>query len=164
MRIKIMIFFSIVVFSVLNYGIYQKEYIKDHGQTLLLELVPVDPRSLMQGDYMRLSYAIEGKVPKLPPHKNRGEIVIREDEKNVGQFVRLYAGEILAQGEKLLHFQEKDDKADTVSILPNTFFFQERHAKYYQNAKYGVFKFDNRGNYILVGLADKDMQEIVLKE
>ncbi|XOT97907.1 GDYXXLXY domain-containing protein, partial [Alcaligenes pakistanensis] len=28
------------------------------GQTVLLELAPVDPRSLMQGDYMSLNFAL----------------------------------------------------------------------------------------------------------
>ncbi|MFT6791681.1 MAG: hypothetical protein ACJA04_000891 [Cellvibrionaceae bacterium] len=52
---------SILVLGVLNYGIYQKQKIKDHGEIVLLELAPVDPRSLMQGDYMRLN-----ALPRLP--------------------------------------------------------------------------------------------------
>ena len=59
MRSYLMIALSVLVLGVLNYGIYQKEQIKNQGDIVLLELAPVDPRSLMQGDYMRLRYAVE---------------------------------------------------------------------------------------------------------
>ncbi|MEL7161197.1 MAG: GDYXXLXY domain-containing protein, partial [Bacteroidota bacterium] len=41
-----------------GYYVVQKERILDSGELVLLELAPVDPRSLLQGDYMRLNYAI----------------------------------------------------------------------------------------------------------
>ncbi|MFX7329222.1 GDYXXLXY domain-containing protein, partial [Acinetobacter baumannii] len=34
----------------------QKEMLLKEGQLVLLPLAPVDPRSLMQGDYMALRY------------------------------------------------------------------------------------------------------------
>src|SRR5690606_19512775 len=33
------------------------------GQLVLLELAPVDPRSLMQGDYMALRFAVDAQLP-----------------------------------------------------------------------------------------------------
>jgi uncharacterized membrane-anchored protein len=42
---------------VVNRGIAQREAILSDGRVLLLELAPVDPRSLMQGDYMALRFA-----------------------------------------------------------------------------------------------------------
>ena len=59
MKKTIFIASTLLVFAAFNYGIFQKEEIKANGETVLLELAPVDPRSLMQGDYMRLRYAIE---------------------------------------------------------------------------------------------------------
>ena len=35
-----------------NWSVYQKEQTLKEGQLVLLQLAPVDPRSLMQGDYM----------------------------------------------------------------------------------------------------------------
>ena len=35
-----------------NVSIWQKEQLLDHGKVVLLPLAPVDPRSLMQGDYI----------------------------------------------------------------------------------------------------------------
>src|SRR5687767_13501968 len=102
-----MIALSVLVLAALNYGIYEKERIKEHGEVLLLELAPVDPRSLMQGDYMRLRYAIERDVPT-QALKQRGYMVIRPDENNVARFVRFDAEDgDLAPGEKRLHFHNR---------------------------------------------------------
>ena len=161
MRIKIMIALSVFILLILNYGIYQKEKIINNGEVLLLELAPQDPRSLMQGDYMQLRYAIETKVPvnELASHQKRGYMVIRSDEKQVAEFIRFYKGENLTKGEKLLHFHRKHQ---SVHIVPDSFFFQEGHAKYYENAKYGLFKFDDSENHLLIGLADKTRETIIV--
>ena len=42
-----------------NTGIYQAERTLSQGEVVYLELAPVDPRSLIQGDYMALDYALE---------------------------------------------------------------------------------------------------------
>ena len=38
--------------------VVQKEAVLEEGHLVLLALAPVDPRSLMQGDYMTLRYAV----------------------------------------------------------------------------------------------------------
>jgi len=43
-------------------AVLQKEKTIKEGQFVLLELAPVDPRSLMQGDYMSLNYAISTRT------------------------------------------------------------------------------------------------------
>lgn len=163
MRMKIMLVLSALILAALNYGIYEKEQLKKNGETLLLELVPVDPRSLMQGDYMQLRYAIERKVPleELAEHQKRGYMVIQADENGIARFSRLYREDDLKTGEKLLHFHRR---YSSVRIVPDSFFFQEGHAKYYEDAKYGVFKFDDSGKHLLVGLADKERKTIVVVE
>ncbi len=153
MRTKIMVMLGVLALAFLNYGIYQKEQVKAAGETVLLELAPVDPRSLMQGDYMRLRYAIERSVNKPSFDKKRGDMVIRPDAEGIGHFVRIHGDETLAQGEKLLHFHNSYGQ---FRIVPDSFMFQEGQAEYYRRAKYGVFKFDGQGNHILVGLAGED--------
>jgi len=161
MQKKMLVFFSVLVLGILNYGIYEKEQIKSRGETLLLKLAPVDPRSLMQGDYMRLRYAIERDIPKELARKQekRGYMVILPDEKGVAAFVGFYQGETLARGEKLLRYHKKYDSS--VKIVPDSFLFQEGHGAYYQAAEYGEFRIDNSGNHVLVGLTDKNYQRIV---
>ena len=45
----------ILLLGYFNWSVYQKEQTLKDGQLVLLQLAPVDPRSLMQGDYMRLN-------------------------------------------------------------------------------------------------------------
>ncbi|WP_020591366.1 GDYXXLXY domain-containing protein [Kiloniella laminariae] len=152
-RNLVLIALSLVVFLVLNYAIYQKEQTKLHGQTVFLELAPVDPRSLMQGDFMRLSYTIERDALKLSyrPSDPRGYLVIRPDETNVARVVRFDVGTALAEGELRLKYSRNPRG---IKLVPDSFFFQEGEAKKYENAKYGVFKFDDSGTPLLVGLQD----------
>ena len=48
----------VLVLAVPNALVVQKERLLASGTPMLLELAPVDPRSLIQGDYMRLDYAV----------------------------------------------------------------------------------------------------------
>jgi uncharacterized membrane-anchored protein len=159
MRRNILIIWSVLVFLVFNYAIYEKEQIIKNGDIVLLELAPVDPRSLIQGDYMRLRYAIERTLSRdsIRGQKKRGYIVIKPDENRVATFIKFFNDEALGPEEKLLRYHKKHS---VVRIVPNSFFFQEGTANKYNNAKYGVFKFDDKGNKVLVGLAGSDFQMI----
>ena len=155
---------TVVVLVLFNVSIYDREQIISNGETLLLELAPADPRSLMQGDYMRLRYAVEDSVPvdELQDHQRRGFLVLRGDDDNVARFVRFHDGESLGQGERPVRFHRPSGLAAVfagagqVKIVPDSFFFQEGHREIYEDARYGVFQFDDRGRYLLVGLADGD--------
>ncbi len=48
----------LLVLVVVNGLIARQEYLLAHGTRMLVELAPVDPRSLMQGDYMQLGYSV----------------------------------------------------------------------------------------------------------
>ena len=52
----------LLALAVVNHGVFRRERILADGRPLLLELAPVDPRALMQGDYMALRYAAEGDI------------------------------------------------------------------------------------------------------
>jgi uncharacterized membrane-anchored protein len=151
---------TLFVFAAFNYSIFQKEEIMANGETVLLELAPVDPRSLIQGDYMRLRYAIE-RNQQYQVKDKRGYMVVTLDQNKVGTFKRFYDGEELAADEKLLHYHNQYSQ---LRIVPDSFMFQEGHAKHYERAKYGVFKFDAKGSHILIGLADDKMQVIKPEE
>ena len=164
MRVKILLAWSALVLAALNYGIYAKEQIKARGETLLLELAPADPRSLMQGDYMRLAYQIARNAPieRLAAGQKRGYLVLRADQHKVARFVRFHSGEDLASGEKLMRFHVRPDNVEqrALRLVPDSFLFQESHAAYYQNARYGVFKFAGANEYLLTGLAAEDRRPI----
>lgn len=146
----------IALFSVFNGMIWQKEQLLNDGEIVYLKLAPADPRSLMQGDYMRLRYAVDNRIERKQKYQS---VIIKPDDNHVGQFVRAEGtATTIADGEK--RFRLTNDYWQ--HIKPNTFFFQEGHAKYYDAAEYGVFAFakDSADSYLLVGLADKDLQRI----
>ena len=62
MRVKVTLFLGLAVLAVLNYQIYRKESLIKSSEEIFLELAPVDPRSLMQGDYMALEYKIANEM------------------------------------------------------------------------------------------------------
>lgn len=51
-----------LVLILMNMNIIKYENHLANGDSVLLELAPVDPRGFMQGDYMALSYALESNI------------------------------------------------------------------------------------------------------
>ncbi len=152
----------LLVLLVPNYAIVQKERLLQDGTVILLELAPVDPRSLIQGDYMRLEYAIardlsgqrglpnvEPVVPRVP---RDGHVVVRLDDQGVASFVRWHDERTpLAPGEHLLRYRRRDNR---IRIATDAFYFQEGHAQRYERAKYGELRLDASGESVLTGLRD----------
>ena len=62
MRKIIALITLVIALTAINWSIYQKETLLAEGQVIYLELAPVDPRSLMQGDYMALRFAIASDI------------------------------------------------------------------------------------------------------
>jgi uncharacterized membrane-anchored protein len=145
------------LFGVVNLMIYKKEMTLQSGTLMLLELAPVDPRSLMQGDYMALRYKIaqaidEGSLPK------DGALMVSVDDKSVATFKRLHvSGVPLAPGERLLRYRIR---ANGVRLGAESFFFQEGHAMYYNGAKYGELRVADSGDSVLVGLRGQDRERL----
>ena len=141
----------------INYTIYQREQLLAEGQIVLLKLIPVDPRSLMQGDYMALRFAIERKAfPDRADQDTRdGHLVIALDERAVGSFQRFAeAGEELAENEVRLQYRLRHGRP---MFATNAFFFQEGEGKKYEVAQYGEFRVSPSGEALLNALRDKDL-------
>ena len=145
-----------------NYAIVQKERLVRDGTVVLLELAPVDPRSLIQGDYMRLDYAIARELsgqrglpnvePVVPRVPRDGHIVVRLDDDDVATFVRWHDESTpLAGGEHLLQYRRRDN---AIRLATDAFYFQEGHAERYNAAKYGELRVSPSGESVLVGLRD----------
>jgi len=58
MRKTIAVLSGLMLLLVVNWSIFERERILKNGQLVILELAPIDPRSLMQGDYMALRFKI----------------------------------------------------------------------------------------------------------
>ncbi len=71
-----------VVMVVPNVLILQKETLRSSSSTVFLELAPVDPRSLMQGDYMILSTTLARRLQRMKkPPAREGHLAIRLSKK-----------------------------------------------------------------------------------
>lgn len=145
---KIALLSLIIVLTLVNWSIYAKEQHLKHGQVVYLELAPIDPRSLMQGDYMALRFTLSNAIYKaLPRNKTKhlrhnvdasdGEVIVTLDKNNKGTFKALYTHQSLSHNEIRMHYRVRNGK---VKLASNAFFFQEGQAKMYVKAKYGEFK------------------------
>ena len=135
------------------------EDIKDTGQTVLLDLRPVDPRALMMGDFMALRYAEErnSDIPKTSELEPSGQFILKRDENNVGTFVRVSDGGALAADEfRINYIRQKRD----VTFGAPRYYFQNGTAETYEAGEYGIFKVSPSGRAILVGLADENFKMI----
>lgn len=155
MKHKLILALIIPLLAIFGFEIYKKEQLLEKGQVFYLELAPRDPRSLMQGDYMALNYAILRQIPR--NSEDKGILVLKRDEKNIARFVQLGNGVGRAKDEFFIAYNQEGWRK---VIRPDSFFFQEGTAKIYEEAKYGIFKIDANDNKLLIGLADKDLKEI----
>jgi uncharacterized membrane-anchored protein len=141
-----------------NHSIVKKEELLKDGQLVLLELAPVDPRSLMQGDYMRLRYKISEELHSENIQK-RGYCVVRLDSSGVANRIRFQKDLTpLNEGEFFIEYTSPNQW--NVNIGAESYFFQEGQAEKYENAKYGGVKIDKNGNSILIGLYDEHQKKI----
>jgi uncharacterized membrane-anchored protein len=149
------------VLAAANLSIWQKESLIAHGEKVFVELAPVDPRSLMQGDYMRLNYrlpeAVEAGLRNLVTLQ-RPHVAARRDARGVAQLLRIVASDAaLAAGEMRIELTPKDGRWVLVS---DGWFFREGDAKRWEAAKYGEFRVLPDGRALLVGLTDAKLQTI----
>src|SRR3546814_5177827 len=125
--------FRSLVLGAVNLQVLQKQRVLDDGRTVLLALRPVDPRSLIQGDYMVLRYA-EALVPQVDAAPAvDGRIVIALDDDGVATFRRFEDDRGLAPDEQFLRYRHRapfglDEGAAEVAIGAASFLFQDGHA------------------------------------
>lgn len=148
----------LLILVYINWSIGSKESLLDEGELVLIELAPVDPRSIMQGDYMNLRYKL-AKGLDVASLSKRGYCVVSINPDKVGSILRYQQNTIpLEEGEKLIKYTKKSQ--NTLYLGADSFFFQEGQAEKYEKAKYGALKIDSNGNSLLVGLYDTDLKAI----
>lgn len=143
----------------LGYSVGRNEKILIQGRLVYLELTPKDPRSLMQGDYMRLTYKLADlpiqQLEKLPA---TGYCVLSLDDRNIARLKR---------------FQQKRTPVDAndivipfhnnrryLSIGAESYFFEEGKAAVYEPARFGRLRVGNDGTTLLMGLSDEHLNPL----
>ncbi|MEX2496440.1 MAG: GDYXXLXY domain-containing protein [Woeseia sp.] len=137
--------------TLINLQITTKQRIITEGTTILLELAPRDPRSLLQGDYMALRYAMADEVAKAAEAAgvSDGRIVVELDENEVARLISIHDGEPLGNGQHLLQFRKR---GESVRLASDAWFFEEGTGSQYRDAKYGEVRVSEDGAAVLTGL------------
>ena len=159
MRKTIALLAGLALLAVANWTIYGRERLLAEGTVVMLELAPVDPRSLMQGDYMALRFKVADEAFGRDRGKQAedGRIVVKVDERGVGAFVRRDGGEPLAQGEVALRYRVREGKA---KFATNAYFFQEGTGNLYARAKFGEFRVAASGDLLLTHLRGEKLERL----
>ncbi len=149
---------------VANGAIWQKQDLIARGKPVFMALMPVDPRSLMQGDFMRLRFATLD-TQQLPLLQNMGakrpRMVLQLDARGVATVQRVHTpGQPLAPHEMLLELSPKDGNW---VVVTDAWYFKEGQAQIWQAARYGEFRVLPDGRALLVGMADAALQPITPK-
>ncbi len=160
-----LIILNLLVFLWLfNSSIINSERLLEEGELVFFELAPVDPRSLMQGDYMRLNYAIMSSIDSEDIYPI-GYLIFELNHNNVAQFKRLEKdfGTIDKQ-DRIIKYQLGKrfffSKRPFVRIGAESYFFQEGKAEHFEAAKYGGLKISQNGESILIGLYDVNFEKL----
>ena len=142
------------------FSVVKMENIRGKGKELYLKLAPVDPRSLMQGDYMTLSFDLDNQIGSVRR--------LREDYDFPYKYV------VVSQDScKYLRGQNEPTpcEANEVAIklapkdywhfLPTkSYFFQEGTEQKYSNSEYARVKVDEYGIFVIVALCDENKKDI----
>ncbi|WGI26233.1 GDYXXLXY domain-containing protein [Halomonas alkaliantarctica] len=159
----IIVLATFVVLAVVNWAIWQKERHLAEGEIVYLELAPVDPRSLMQGDYMALNFALSNQIQSAlfqqdeVQQASNGYVVVRLDDQHIAHFQRLDNGTALGDEERRLRYRLRNAQ---VRFATDAFFFQEGHGERYESALYGQFRINSQGEPLLVSLHDETLKDL----
>lgn len=152
---------GLAILAGINATVWRYEHAMSSGEVVLLRLAPVDPRSLMQGDYMRLNYEIARELTSRDTRANQDKgsdtLVIRLDAHQVASLVADGKPDRLASDERLLQVHQSERQWQ---IGPDVYFFEEGTGEQYQAARYGEFRLQADGKTLLVGLRDEAYQPI----
>ncbi len=168
---------------VVNWSIYIKEKLLSEGNVVFLKLAPVDPRSLMQGDYMSLRFEMADQIRatltqrlqlKSNTSSNKsfdGLVEVELDDKSIASFLNITNAESIKQTASnqrtinqstanqviALKFRLRNSQ---IKLATNAYFFEEGAGNKLAQAKYGEFRVAINGELLLVALCDENLKKL----
>ncbi|MBN3859795.1 GDYXXLXY protein [Neisseriaceae bacterium PsAf] len=162
MRKYLPFIFAFISLVVIYSNVFLKENILNQGTSIYVELEPVDPRSLIQGDYMRLGYQLNiqdsqniSKQKKF--YKKTLKIVL--DDKHVVKESFIGYSLPLQENERLLK-TKSSQFGENLYPVSESFLFAEGLEYCYNQAKFAQLKVDKKGNAVLESLTDKNLNDL----
>ena len=162
----------------INWSVWAKERHLANGRIVYLKLAPADPRSLVQGDFMRLRFELATNVyqalPKSADNRRWGHdidaadglVTVSIDEKKIATFSKLHDPrsqpdkQALAANELYLRYRVRNG---AVKFATDAYFFQEGKEPVFRNAQYGQFRVDNDGELLLTALYDEKLNRLGIR-
>jgi uncharacterized membrane-anchored protein len=147
-----------------NGSIWQKEQLIQHGQSVFVPLAPVDPRSLMQGDYMILNFLprFGANAPELDMDREafsfeHPRMVFKRDAQGILSAQGPDQGRALAADEVAIQLVPKKGRW---ILVTDAFYFKEGEAQRWASARFGEFRVDANGKALLVGLRGEGLKPL----
>ncbi len=175
-RLLVVLAGLLAILAAANWTIAQREHVLRHGQAVILQLAPVDPRSLMQGDYMVLRYEVADEAQAMLEESPELSKTVRSDGRGVLLLAPDADGVHRLRGiESVVQAQEQGAAGDAVRlafrlrdghmwIVTDAWFFAEGLVQHYAQARYGLFRVDGQGNGVLVDLLDERREGLKSRE
>lgn len=165
---------ALLVLGGVNYSIWHKERIKRDGEIIFIDLTPIDPRSLMQGDYMTLNFRLAQEIERSLPTVTSLDNAPRQPSTTANERPRngeVRTASITLDGKRIASFAAAGAsntrtiayrmRNDRVWLGTNAFFFEEGRAEQYAKARYGEFRLDAAsGEAVLVGLRNSELKPL----
>ncbi|TCM69812.1 putative membrane-anchored protein [Acinetobacter calcoaceticus] len=176
----------LAVLSMLLFGaiISKNEWQLNNSDRIFVRLQPVDPRSMIQGDYMRLNYELDWAEEKplldgqdqnssdqntaledaIYNHSTVLTYVALDTSRRVYQIA--LDQRLLDRSATIIALKLKNPSNLVWALYPssNSYLFAEGLAACYSRAEYAEFKVDAQGNSILRRLLDQQLKDLGCSE
>lgn len=164
--------FGLLVLVIVNSNIFKQEQLINNGESIFVKLRPVDPRSLLQGDYMALSYDLHitpTTKTKAQAKQSDGQIsllayqlIVTLDERQRVIASTFIPPESLANNQRKLIVKKTGRESWQTEFYPasNSFLFAEGLAKCYERAEYAELKVAKTGKPLLYRLTDNALHPL----
>lgn len=152
-----------LILSALNLMIFAKERIVREGVNVYLALAPVDPRAILQGDFMTLRFDLTTQLERVA--------ALQSDAANGNANSAFRTAEITLDQQSIASLATADsstklriryrNRGGRIWLGTNAYFFQEGDAGRFEAARFGHFKLSKKtGEAILIGLVDEDLRAL----
>jgi len=151
----------VAVLTLANVDVVRKEAIIRDGTRFVVALRPVDPRSLMQGDYMTLNFVTPGAdQADVFSDYSHHYVELAPDAQGVFQFRRTFPALIAPEqpGNVMVRYRRRINGG--ILFVTDAYFFQEGRGEHFARARYGEFRVSRDGTALLVGLLDEKQNRL----
>lgn len=152
---------SVILFVLL---IIKHEHHLSHAQSVYVHLQPVDPRSILQGDYMVLNYGLNLHDASDQQIQNQAQLMsyVALDAQQRVIKTSLKAPQDKLQSAKPVQLILKNPKNQLDSLYPaaNSFLFAEGLEPCYRNAEYAHLRVKSNGKALLAELLNEKLKPL----